>query len=64
MWICRKCKAKWEFSQLSPEVDVAGCHFICPACGGRNPLVNVGSGERIELMQPTIDWTTLRPFHE
>ena len=41
------------FNAVQPEVDEIGPHFLCPGCGHRNILVNVG-GESggIFLAQP------------
>lgn len=44
MWKCRKCLADVEFAAVEPEVDNDGCYFICPGCGYRNALFNVGGG--------------------
>jgi DNA-directed RNA polymerase subunit RPC12/RpoP len=44
MWKCRKCFADVEFAAVEPEVDNDGCYFICPDCGNRNALFNVGGG--------------------
>ncbi|MDB5764998.1 MAG: hypothetical protein JWQ21_3993 [Herminiimonas sp.] len=56
MWTCRKCRTQWEFSRLTPEIDNDGCHFICPVCNNRNPLINVGTADGpAELMQPDIE---------
>jgi hypothetical protein len=41
------------FRAVLPEIDGEGCYFLCPGCGHRNALVNVGgeSGD-IALAQP------------
>lgn len=38
MWVCRGCGTKWEFKQLSYDVDGKGCFFVCPGCFHRNAL--------------------------
>lgn len=52
MWTCRKCGHQVEFNQATPEIDEAGCYFLCHECEHRNILVNVGSKDGpIELAQ-------------
>ncbi len=31
-----------SFELANPSIDEQGCHFMCPSCGKRNVLVNVG----------------------
>ncbi len=53
MWKCRECDAELDFEEIDPEVDSHGLHFICPECGHRNKLVNIGKPDGpIELVQP------------
>jgi predicted RNA-binding Zn-ribbon protein involved in translation (DUF1610 family) len=53
MWTCRGCNAELEFKQVDPEIDAHGLHFICPECGHRNKLINVGKPNGpVELVQP------------
>lgn len=43
------------FRAVEPEVDETGCYFLCPGCGHRNALVNIGGGgedDPIALAQP------------
>jgi len=67
MWICRKCNAEWEFSQVNPSIDKVGCYFRCPTCNHRNTLVAMQDGpdERTSstlLMQPDLDWPDGKPW--
>lgn len=55
MLTCRKCKTNWTFDRVDPVIDDAGCFFACPVCGQRNPLMNVGRGEDLVLVQPQFD---------
>lgn len=51
MWKCIRCTAEIKFAEVEPGIDDFGVYFICPKCGRRNKLVNVGQHGRIELMQ-------------
>lgn len=51
MWTCIKCSASIPFERVEPSIDDFGIYFICPHCGRRNRLVNVGKHGHIELMQ-------------
>lgn len=52
MWTCKRCTANWQFSQVEPGIDHFGCYFLCPRCGYRNKLENVGKANGpIELVQ-------------
>ncbi|CAB3904252.1 hypothetical protein LMG26858_04396 [Achromobacter anxifer] len=42
MWRCRNCGLGIMFSVVDPEIDEAGCFFMCPGCDYRNKLINVG----------------------
>lgn len=42
MWTCKQCGFEMSFELANPSVDEQGCHFMCPSCGKRNVLVNVG----------------------
>jgi len=54
MWKCRGCGLEIMFRAVTPEVDQVGCYFLCPGCGYRNALVNVGGDDGpIALAQPT-----------
>lgn len=54
MWQCRQCGLEVMFRAVEPEIDEAGCFFLCPGCGHRNALVNVAKpgDEAIALAQP------------
>jgi len=39
------------FKAVEPGIDSFGVYFICPHCGRRNKLVNVGRRGRIVLYQ-------------
>jgi hypothetical protein len=52
MWKCIRCHTKISFAAVEPGADDFGVYFICPHCGRRNKLVNVGRSDGpIELMQ-------------
>jgi hypothetical protein len=51
MWVCIKCKVGYPFSRVEPSIDDFGIYFMCPNCGRRNRLINVGKRGRIALMQ-------------
>ena len=52
MWICKRCTIKLIFSECEPAVDHLGVYFLCPRCGYRNKLENVGKpGGQLELVQ-------------
>lgn len=42
MWKCIDCGLAIQAEAVKPQVDSDGGYFICPGCGGRNPLVNIG----------------------
>ena len=42
MWTCKRCTVDLKFSEVEPAVDHFGCYFLCPRCGYRNKLKNVG----------------------
>ena len=42
MWRCRNCGLEVVFADVDPEVDEISCFFLCPKCGHRNKLINVG----------------------
>jgi DNA-directed RNA polymerase subunit RPC12/RpoP len=50
MWTCIRCSKEWSVEDAPPDIDDFGVHFMCPTCGRRNNLKNVG-GESIVLMQ-------------
>jgi hypothetical protein len=50
MWTCIRCGSGWSVEEATPNIDDFGVHFICPACGRRNNLKNIG-GESIVLIQ-------------
>ncbi len=55
MWKCVHCGLQVTSESVEPQVDNDGCHFICPGCHKRNPLVNVGGSgpdDSIILAQP------------
>ena len=59
MWKCGDCRCDVVFDSVEPEVDNDGCYFICPECGARNPLINVGPSmygepDSLILAQPSI----------
>ncbi|CAG9169965.1 hypothetical protein LMG23994_01752 [Cupriavidus pinatubonensis] len=51
MWICIRCLASIAFDAVEPGIDSFGIYFICPGCGRRNQLINVGRRGRIVLAQ-------------
>ncbi len=42
MWICKQCGETLDADTAPPNVDEQGFFFICPSCGKRNVLKNVG----------------------
>jgi hypothetical protein len=50
MWTCIRCGSEWSVKEAAPNIDDFGVNFICPACGRRNNLKNIGT-ESIVLMQ-------------
>lgn len=50
MWTCIRCGSEWSVKEATPNIDDFGVHFVCPACGRRNKLKNIGT-ESIVLMQ-------------
>lgn len=50
MWTCIRCGNEWSAEEATPDIDDFGVHFMCPTCGRRNNLKNVGS-DSIILMQ-------------
>lgn len=51
MWICIRCRAEIAFRAVEPGIDDFGIYFICPKCGRRNQLLNIGRRGRIALVQ-------------
>lgn len=51
MWICIRCKAEVTPDDALPVIDDFGVCFICPKCGRRNRLKNIGEGGEIVLAQ-------------
>ncbi|BDU17563.1 hypothetical protein [Lysobacter auxotrophicus] len=51
MWICIRCKAEVTPDDSLPVIDDFGVCFICPQCGRRNRLKNIGENAEIVLMQ-------------
>jgi hypothetical protein len=53
---CIRCQETFSsFSQVEPNIDSFGMHFICPKCGRRNGLKTVGhdgSGLLIAQCEP------------
>ena len=45
MWTCVHCALSVMFQAVEADVDEFGFFFLCPGCGGRNKLVNIGVGE-------------------
>jgi hypothetical protein len=39
------------FNDDEPATDSFGIYFICPRCGRRNKLINVGERGRVALLQ-------------
>ena len=50
MWTCIRCGNEWSVEEAAPNIDDFGVHFICPVCGRRNNLKNIGS-DGIVLIQ-------------
>lgn len=39
MWKCIRCGAEFlDTSEVEPDIDDFGAHFVCPKCGRRNDL--------------------------
>jgi len=51
MWTCIRCNAELSPEDAPPDIDDFGVHFICPHCGRRNRLINVGAGDETVLRQ-------------
>jgi hypothetical protein len=43
--------AEIPFNDVEPAIDRFGIYFICPRCGRRNKLINVGKRGRVALLQ-------------
>ena len=50
MWTCIRCSSEWSAQEAPPNIDDFGVHFMCPACGRRNNLKNIGT-DSIVLVQ-------------
>jgi hypothetical protein len=47
-----RCTIELKISEGEPNVDDLGCYFLCPRCGFRNVLRNVGKPDGpLELVQ-------------
>jgi predicted RNA-binding Zn-ribbon protein involved in translation (DUF1610 family) len=42
MWTCIRCGTALSVEDAPPNVDDFGVHFMCPVCGRRNRLKNIG----------------------
>ena len=52
MWKCMACGLEMMFRAVTPEVDEAGCYFLCIGCGHRNGLEALrNTAGELELMQ-------------
>lgn len=52
MWTCVRCTAKLTFKECEPSIDHFGVYFLCPRCGYRNKLKNIGrQGGPVQLVQ-------------
>lgn len=56
MWTCRNCSAQLELQDVNATLDAKGLNFICPLCHHRNVLLNMGTSDRLHVVQPNIDW--------
>jgi hypothetical protein len=43
MWACIRCGSGWSVKEATPNIDDFGVHFICPTCGRRNNLKDIGT---------------------
>jgi hypothetical protein len=43
MWTCIRCKTELTTNDALPSIDSFGVYFMCPVCGRRNALGNMGS---------------------
>jgi DNA-directed RNA polymerase subunit RPC12/RpoP len=53
MWRCIRCMENIPDIDVNSGIDRFGIYFICPRCGRRNQLINVGKGGRSKLAQTT-----------
>lgn len=52
MWFCKRCTITLLFSECKPAIDDLGVYFLCPRCGYRNKLANIGRpGDPLKLIQ-------------
>lgn len=52
MWKCKRCTVDLKFADCEPAIDHFGVYFLCPRCGYRNKLKNVGKPDGpTELVQ-------------
>jgi hypothetical protein len=51
MWKRIRCTAGIPYKDVDPGIDSFGIYFICPRCGRRNTLINVGKDGHSELIQ-------------
>ena len=47
MWKCIRCNVDIAFKEVEPGIDSFGIYFICPHCGRRNGLKNIGKGRTV-----------------
>lgn len=53
MWTCVRCAAELSVDDAPPAIDDFGIYFLCPKCGRRNRVVNIGGeDDAIVLLQP------------
>jgi len=59
MWKCGECQHELIEYSVQPQADDEGCYFVCPQCGGWNPLINMSASmanefESTWLAQPSM----------
>lgn len=53
MWRCINCDAESMFEGVDLEVDSRRLHFLCPACGHPNTVIELrGAGDSLESGLP------------
>ncbi|MGF6508659.1 hypothetical protein [Paraburkholderia sp. 32] len=55
MWKCIRCHVEIPFDDVEPSIDDFAVYFICPHCGQRNRLVNVGKPNGPIVLEQTGD---------
>jgi len=43
MWTCIRCQSELTSKDALPSIDSFGGYFMCPVCGRRNGLHQLGS---------------------